>query len=297
MTSVAHRPSAYRTPELGRRLVGTALELAIKAYGAAAAVSVVSSDAETVGGKVHDAVAAVPNLAERYRDATYVVEHREEIQAALDHARQHAPDSQELEAAARESSETLVGIDTTYSEVLAAKEAIANRNPFEGVPEAYGHLDNAWDARPDLGSLRELAEVAERVGPFVDQVDVLAVPRLYGGLLTVADNLASDEVAATLGVMAAAVALAFVVGTGVGFWARRGRPGVVAHLLQRCGARLFGGWYARNLEFALGRPLHAVARRRFQDDVVADPEAALDPEALERLESYFARRLEARARS
>jgi hypothetical protein len=101
------------------------------------------------------------------------------------------------------------------------------------------------------------------------------------------DNFASDEIAATLCVMAAALGLAFVLGRTVGFWARRGRPGVMARTLQRCGARRFRGWYVRNLPYAIGPALYAAARERIQHDIVADPQRALDPEALRELELYF----------
>ncbi|HET7532062.1 MAG TPA: hypothetical protein VFJ83_02860 [Nocardioidaceae bacterium] len=75
MTS-AKRPSLRRRLEVGRLMVGSLVEFAIKAYGAGAAASVAISDAETLRGKADDALAAVPNLSEEYRDAQYVVEHR-----------------------------------------------------------------------------------------------------------------------------------------------------------------------------------------------------------------------------
>ncbi len=298
MTTVLNGPSLYGGPEMGRRVIGFLLELAFKAYGAAAAVSVAFSDAETVGGKLHDALAGVPNLTEHYRDMKYAVDHREEIQTALDYVRQHAPDPEQLETAAQEGSETLVAIDTTYSELLQAKEALTDfnfdirnlGNAVEVARQAVDHLGGAWAARPDLDSIRRLADVAENATPLVRQVEVL-VPRFYGGLLTVADNFASDEIVATLGVMGAALVLAYALGMGVGFWARRGRPGVIARTLQRLGARLFRGWYVRNLPHALSGPLYAAARERIQGDIVADPEKALDPDALRELELYFERRL------
>jgi hypothetical protein len=130
--------------------------------------------------------------------------------------------------------------------------------------------------------------VAEQVSPFVDQVQVL-IPVFYGGVLTVMDDFASDEVVGTLGVIVAALALAWVLATAVGFWARRGRSGLVAYLLQAWwGAHLFRGWYVDNLEFALGRPIFLAARARVKPDVVADPRGALAPEAFEALERYFA---------
>jgi len=92
------------------------------------------------------------------------------------------------------------------------------------------------------------------------------------------DNFASDEIAATLGM-------------GTSFWARRGKPGFIASTLQGWGARLFRGWYLRNLDSALSRPLYAVTHERMQRDIAADPQEALDPEAFQELERYFERRL------
>ncbi|WKN46566.1 hypothetical protein [Nocardioides sp. Arc9.136] len=284
MTPGPDHPPLRRRLETGRLVAGSVLELGIKAYGAGASVAVALSDAETVGGKGQDAVAAVPSLAERYRSAEYVVEHREEIQVALDHVNEQTPPQAELEEALENSSATLDGIETTYDEVLEARDAL----PWDPA-DAWGHVREAWDVKPDLGSIADLAAAAEQVGPYVDQVEVLT-PVYYGGLLAVVDNFASDEVAGTLGVMAMAFGTAFVLGQAVGFWTRRGRPGIVARTLQRWGARTFRGWYVQHLPAALSPPLYAAARERMQRDIVADPEQALDHATLRELEEYFARR-------
>jgi hypothetical protein len=304
VTTGPDHPSLRRRLEVGRLLVGSVLELGIKAYGAGAAASVALSDAETVGGKGQDALAAVPNLMERYRAAKYVADHRQEIQDALDHVNANTPPQAELEAAVERSSETLRDIETTRDEVVAAKEAVdeatdidVDLNPFNGYDgfdgfdigktrEAFGHVRSAWEATPDLESLSDLADAAEQVSPYVDHVEVL-IPVYYGNVLNVADNFARDEVAATLGVMALALGIAFVLGTAVGFWVRRGRPGLIARTLQRWGARTFRRWYVRNLPHALSPALYAVARERIERDIVADPQQALEPESFDELERYF----------
>jgi hypothetical protein len=160
---------------------------------------------------------------------------------------------------------------------------------MQNLPQAKEHFDRAWAAKPNLDSIGRLADQVQEVTPFLRQLNALDIdfPRLYGNLLSVLDNFASDEIGATLGVMAAALAVTYALGTGAGFWGRRGRPGFVAATLQRLGARLFRGWYIRNLEYALGRNFYAVARDRIQRDIVADPARTLDPEALEELEQYF----------
>lgn len=285
MASSPDRELLRRRLEVGRLLTGSVLELGIKAYGASAAVSVALSDAETVGGKSRDALAALPNQSERFRAATYVVDHRQEIQAALDYVHQHTPPQAQLEEAADRSSETLRGIETTYSELTQARDAFGEFPPRPD--EALRHVRAAWGARPDLDSIGDLAGAADQINPYLDRVEVL-IPVYRGGLLTVVDNFASDEIAATLGVMAAAFGLAVVLGQAVGFWIRRGRPGLIAHTLQRWGARSFRDWYVRNLPYALGPSLYAAARERVQRDIVADPQKALDPEVLRELEQYFA---------
>lgn len=287
----------YRRPgEIGRRIAGSLFELGIKAYGTAAALSVALSDAETVGGKAYDALAAVPNLMERYRQAKYVYDHTEEIQAALDYVHRHAPDARQLETAVRKSSEALEGITVMFSEVDRAKDLLAHLswdNVLDSSAQATQHFTRALAAMPDLESITHLADVARNVPPFLNHLDILDIdfPRLYGGLLSVMDNFASDEIAGTLGTMAAAFGIAFALGLGAGFWARRGRPGFIVSTLYGWGARYFSGWYLRNLEHALGRPLYAAARERIQGDIVADPQAALDPEAHRELERYFEHRL------
>ena len=304
MTTGPDRPSLRGRLEVGRLLIGSALELGIKAYGAGAAAAVALSDAETLGGKGQDALAAVPSLMERYRAAKYVADHRQEIQSALDYVKANTPPQAELEAAVDRTSVTLRDIETTNDEVMAAKQAVdealdidVDLNPLDGfdgisgfdidkTQEAFGHVRSAWEAKPDLDSISDLADTAEQVGPYLDQVEVL-IPVYYGNLLNVSDNFASDEIVGTLGVMGLALGLAFVLGTAVGFWVRRGRPGLIALTLQRWGARRFRGWYVRNLPYALGPALYAVARERIQRDIVADPQTALDPEVFRQLELYF----------
>ena len=56
-----HLSDVLRRLELGRLLLGSALELFVKAYGVAAALAVALSDAETFRGKASDAVRAVPS--------------------------------------------------------------------------------------------------------------------------------------------------------------------------------------------------------------------------------------------
>lgn len=284
MTAGPDQPSLRRRLEVGRLLLGSLLELGIKAYGAGAAAAVALSDADSVGGKARDAVAAVPTLTERYRAAKYVADHRQEIQAALDYVNVHTPPRAELEAATGRTSQTLRDVVTTSSELERTVAALPG-SPFE----AWGHARDAWEAMPDRDSIADLAEVAEQASPYVDQVEVL-IPVYHGGLLAVVDNFASDEIAATLGVMAAALLLAFLLGGAVGFWVRRGRPGLIARTLQRWGAGTFRRWYVDNLAYALSPPLYAAAHERIQRDIVADPERALDPDALRELELYFAGR-------
>lgn len=292
MTAVLKRPPLYRRPaEIGRRVIGYLFEFGIKAYGAAAAASVALSDAETVGEKSYDALNAVPNLMERYRDAKYAVDHREEIQTVLDYVHQHAPDPQQLDTAVQKSYETLNDIGTMSREVTQAWAALDNINVLESFPQAYGHVTRALAAKPDRESIGHLVDVVQNVTPFLKHLLDSGFLWLYGVLLSVMDNFASDEIVATLGVMGAAFGLAFALGMGAGFWARRGRPGFIAGTLQGWGARLFRGWYGRNLEYALSRPLYAAARERIQSDILTDPQKALDPEALQELERYFERRL------
>lgn len=281
-----------RRIEPGRLLLGSALEMLIKAYGAGAALSVALSDAETTGGKMGDAIRAVPNLADKYHEARYVMDHREEIQAAVTYLNEHTLPQDELQRTADESQRTLESIETTYDEVGAARDVLeidGITGTLDNVREAIGHVGNAYEARPDLDSLRQLAAVADQVEPFKQQVDVL-IPVYYGNFFTLTDNFAGDEIASTLLVMVLALAVAAVVGQVVGFWVRRGRPGIVAQLFQALGARIFRPWYVSNLPWAITPPLYDAAREHLQRELVADPEAALDPDTLEQLERWFAAR-------
>lgn len=273
-----------RRLHIGRLVAGAFVEFGIKAYGTAAALAVALSDAETVDGKADDAVAAVPSLVDEYHEAQYVVEHQTEIRQAIDYLNANTPDQAEIQRAADDGAETLHGIETTYDEVLDAKDAVAQFPPAPG--EAFDHLQNAWGAKPDLDSIGRLADVAEQTGPLLDQVQVL-IPIYYGPFVSLTDNFASDEIGSTLFVIAAALGLAFLLSQTVGFWVRRGRPGLVARMLQALGAKVFRRWYVRNLPYALTPPLYAAARERFQQDLLDDPESALDPEVLRDLEAYF----------
>jgi len=296
MTTVLKPLPLYRRPEeLARRVLGAVVAFLLTAYGAAAALSVALSSSETVGGKAYYAVHAVPNLTDRYHQARYVIEHREQVQATLDYARDHAPDPEQLDTAVQRSSETVERISTTYDEVTAAKDALLGIRPtnvLQSVPQVKQHVQAAWAGRPSLESIEDLEVQAQNAQDFITQLNLQdpVVRRIYADLRSVLDNFASDEIAATLGVMGVALAVAWALSTAVGFWARRGRPGLVAGTLQRWGARRFKPWYAGNLEYAMGGPMYAVARERIQRDIVADPEQTLDPEALAELERWFEHR-------
>lgn len=286
-----------RRLEPGRLLLGAVLETLVKAYGAGAALSVALSDAETTGGKAHDALRAVPSLAEEYDEARYVLDHREQVQAAITYLNEHTLPQEELQRTADESVRTLGAIETTYDEVGRARDVLeldGITGTFANVREAIGHVGNAYDARPDLDSIRRLAEVADQVRPFTDQVEVL-IPVYYGNFFTLTDNFASDEIASTLFVMGLALVLSVVLGQAVGFWVRRGRPGLVARMWQYLGARVFRGWYVRNIPYALTPPLYDAAREHLQREIAVDPEAALDEETLRELEQYFATKAESAA--
>ena len=281
-----------RRVELGRLLLGSVLEWLVKAYGAGAALSVALSDSETVGGKIGDAVRAVPNLVDKVHEARYVIGHREEIQAAVTYLNEHTLPQDELQRTADESMRTLASIETTYDEVGAARDALqidGISGTLDNVREAIGHIGNAYDGRPDLDSLRQLAEVADQVEPFRQQVDVL-IPVYYGNFFTLTDNFAGDEIVSTVLVMALALAVAAVVGRAVGFWVRRGRPGIIAQLLQALGARVFRPWYVVNVPWAITPPLYDAAREHLAQEIRDDPERALDAETLARLEDWFSRR-------
>ncbi len=285
--------------ELGRLLAGSLLETAIKAYGLGAVLAVVLSDAETAGGKASDAVRAVPSLAEEWEQARYVVDHREEIQAAVTYLSENTLPQEELERTADESVATLDAINTTYDEVGRARDVLeidGITGTIDNVREAIGHVGNAYSARPDLDSLERLAGVADQVGPLVDQVDVL-LPVYYGGLTAITDNFASDEIVSTAVIMALAYGTAVVVARAVGFWVRRGRPGLFALLLQALGARVFRPWYVDNLPYALTPPLYDAAREHVESEILADPSNPLDEEARRALEEWFESRNEVRPAS
>lgn len=295
MTVVRTAQPLYRRPrELGRRIIAFLVGFTLKAYGVAAVVSVGVSDAETIGGKSYDAVRAVPNLMDRYREAKYVVDHREQVQAALDYAHQNAPDAEQLDLAAQKSSQTLDRLTTTYREFDQARETFTGVRPnnfLDRIPRAKEHFDRAWAAKPDLKSVEDVAANAQEVETFLKQLDLQSpdVRRVYANLLSVVDNFASDEIVATLAVMAAAFTIAYTLGMAAGYWGRRGRPGFIAATLQRWGTRHFKDWYVANLEFAMSWPLYSVARERIQREILADPEGTLDPEVLQELKRYFDR--------
>jgi hypothetical protein len=285
-----------RRIEPGRLVLGSALELFIKAYGAAAALSVALSDAETTGGKLGDAVRAVPNLADKYHEARYVMDHREEIQAAVTYLNEHTLPQDELQRTADESLRTLDSIETTYDEVGAARDVLqldGISGTFDNVREAIGHIGNAYDARPDLDSLQRLADVADQVEPFKQQVDVL-IPVYYGNFFTLTDNFAGDEIVSTVVVMLLALAVAGVVSRVVGFWVRRGRPGIIAQLLLALGAKMFRPWYVSNVPWAITPPLYDAAREHVQAEILTDPANPLDEDARRALEEWFASRNEVR---
>ena len=133
-------------------------------------------------------------------------------------------------------------------------------------------MGNAWDGKPGLDSLDRLQQVAEQSVPLIEQVNVL-LPVYYGTLFRISDNFADDEIASTVFVMALALLVAFVLGRSLGFWVRRGRPGIVASILYGVGARVFKRWYTRNAPYAMSGPLYATTRTYVQRELVEDPRA------------------------
>lgn len=279
-------PEPYsRRLDISLLVTGALLSFLATAYGAGAALAVLLADAETPRQKAEAAIAAVPTLIDEWRDLQFVVDNREEIRDAVDYLEQNTPPRAQLEQQAADGAETLRDIEETYAEAAAALDAAGDLRIFDAVDSARAALSS----RPDLDELSRLADTAEQVGPVVEEVQIL-LPVYYSGLATVNDNLADDELAATVGVMVGSLAAGFVVSHLFGFLFRRGRPGLVARTLQRLGARLFPGWYARNFRYALGGPVHEAARRRFRQDLLADPARVLDAAERERLAAVLADR-------
>ncbi|KRF00617.1 hypothetical protein ASG88_09110 [Nocardioides sp. Soil777] len=262
-------------------LLGAALEIFFKAWGAAAAIAVAFSDAQTWAGKIREGLAAVPTLTEEYRRTQYVVEHRAQIEDAIDHLNTQTPPQAEMEASIERSRETL-------DELQIFDERVAEASDLDYLKfwANIGDFRDAWEAIPERESLRQLIEVT---GPAVEQARVL-VPTYYGGILTLTDNFSREERGSTITAMAVLVAVMFLLGRAVAFAVRRGRPGFIAQALQWLGARTFPRWYSHNVAYALNKPLYAHARTQVHRELMADPHAALDPESFRELEDYFAER-------
>ena len=261
-------------------------------------VSVALSDAETVGGKSYDALNAVPNLTRALP--------RGEVRgrpsgADSDHPRLRAPTRTRSPRSSRRRPARVLrrsnGITTTYSEVTQAwhaSPASARTTSCENFPRRQGALRQGMggETRPRFhrpprgrGARRHaVPQTTERPGRRLPQA--LWEPA-HASWTTSRATRSRPPSASWQPRSGSRTPWAW----RAGFWGRRGRPGFIAGTLQRWGARYFQGWYVRNLEYALGQPLYAVARERIQRDIVADPQKALDPEALHELERYFERRL------
>lgn len=262
-------------------LLGAALEIFFKAWGTASAIAVAFGDAPTWGGKVREGVAAVPTLTEEYRRTQYVIEHRAQIETAIERLNTEIPPKAEMEASIERSRATLDDLQNFDERV--AEAADLDWRIWENV----GDIQDAWDAIPDRESLQQLIEIS---GPAVEQARVL-VPTYYGGLLTLSDNFSREERGSTIAAMAVLMGLMFLLGRAVAFAVRRGRPGFIAQALQWLGAHTFPRWYSGNVAYALNKPLYAHARTQVYRELLADPEAALDEQSFRDLEDYFADRV------
>ena len=78
------RPLWLRPRELLRLILGVVGVFVVRAYGVAGALSAALSDGETFAQKAKDGLLVIPNLAERYDQADYLIEHRAQIQSAVD---------------------------------------------------------------------------------------------------------------------------------------------------------------------------------------------------------------------
>ena len=262
-------------------LAGAALEIFFKAWGAAAAVAVSFSDARTWAGKMWEGIAAVPTLTEEYQRTQYVVEHRKQIETAIDYLNTQTPSQTAMEASIEHSTETLAKLETFDQRVAEAADL-----DFLQFWRNFGDFRHAWEAIPERESLRHLVDLA---APTVEQARVL-VPVYYGGLLNLTDNYARDERASTISAIAVLVAVLFLFGRAAAFAVRRGRPGFLAHAMQRLGARAFPQWYSRNVAYVLTPRIYGFARTDVHAHLVADPEGELDEESFRKLERYFAER-------
>lgn len=271
--------------EMISRLLGLLAASAFRAYGAAAALSVALSPSETFLGKLGDAFKAVPNLMDRYRAGAYVVEHREEIQTAVDYLHTHTPPQAELEATVAQSTQTLDDLATMIDGVNGAKDSLLQ---FPPAPlQAKDHVMSAWNAIPDQDSLRQLGDTGEFLAPYVGHARTL-IPAYHDSLFTAVDNFASDEITSTVLVMVLALITGAFFAQVAGFVVRRGKPGFVVGGLQRLGIRVFPQWYDDDPRVSLGDSVYGVAHRHLQAEIIRDPEAALDPDTLRALQRHFA---------
>lgn len=277
-------PRFHRTRTFARMIFGSLLEFTVKAYGAAAATAVAVGTAESIRDKILIAVNPWPLIRDKYGEGKYVYDHQDEILGALDYLKDNTPSEAELEAQIDRSTATLGSIETTYEQVRLAKaDLLGWPNPVKAVE----HVRAAWEAKPDLESIRELNATAKQFGPLTDQASVLARP-YYENVHHAVDNLARDELWTTLSVMGATVLIFFALGTAIGFWVRRGRPGIIASVLQRLGARVFRRWYLQDPDRAMGGPLYDVAREHAINSVIDDPHSTLTAEQFEELRARIA---------
>lgn len=244
-------------------------------------------------------VAGHPNLAERYDQADYLIEHRGQIKSAVDYLHNHAPGSDQLASAAQQSARTLERLSTSYDRSDPSAESLTATGPtnfWQTLPEVKDHISAAWTAWPDLDSIERLRKVSDDVVPFLDQVNAMDIdfPRIYSAVLGVADNFASDEDRGHPDRDGDGSASRLRRRSRRGLLGASGQAGSAGDQIARAGREDLPPLVCcepRVRAIPPRRPRARIAR-----EIVADPEKALAGDDVDALQRYFDDRREATGR-
>ena len=255
-------PLWLRPSELGRRLAGHLLEYTMTAAAATSATAVVIDNGETLSGKLQDAL-VVPDLLATARQTKYLLEHKEEIESAMNYLQNNAPSPDEFRQLSERAKHAASNLETLVSHIdaIGANLSLSDMHPFI----AYEHADAAAKMLPDVSSWMDAIRVAsDKTSDAVAYLRGVDIDPYYRAMINTADNFASDERALTVGVACAVGVTFYAAGQYLGgLWANRGAPSLFSKLKLHYGVRKHADWYEKHLPHVLG-PLYGVAERHFK---------------------------------
>lgn len=235
-----------RIPGLGwRRLVlAGVLSWLIRGAAAAGTLGILLGPAETFRGKTGDFVMAAPNAYRGLVHYLHADQHVDQFARTVEYLDQHAPTVEEVQTAVEDARTWIRRFEFSRARLRRGALRLGLVNPIGGIADIREGLDSL----PPRGSMDVLLEQSSAMlDPAAAYLAEVKVDPIVQGARNLGDNLAPDEILATLAAIALLAGSLLLMGLYiVTMWVRRGLPGFLGRLWLRAGVRFNRRWYAEN---------------------------------------------------